>query len=208
MNPIIHPSSMYRKNIVMKVGGYNELTPYNQDYDLWSRVCQANNICNMPDVLMLYRIHSKQTGFTLDGREIYLANIKIMKKYLDQLCMEYDGRALSLHYTICTIKYSSFINKYKLSVLYDMEKWLMMIIFSNHKYKVFDRDSLMSNVSLKWANICLSFSFYGFDVWRAYKDSDLYLNNNKWNDYNIYAHSILKLGFSYRSKFHYFINNY
>lgn len=207
-NPIIHPASMYRKSSVMKVGGYSELLPYNQDYDLWSRVCNKNNFFNISSNLILYRVHSEQTGLTTKVNDIYLANIEIMSRYLDQLNIIYDEKKLRLHYDICSIKYSSFENNFDLSVIYEIENWLNLILLNNNQYKVFDNNSLEIIVSEVWSNVCISFSHFGHKVWMLYKNSDLYLHNKKWNDFNIFFHSTFKLGINYRKKMHSYLNNF
>lgn len=58
-NPICHPSSMYRKKIVLNSGGYiNSI--YAEDYDLWVRLSNIKNLhfANIPEPLHGYRQHS------------------------------------------------------------------------------------------------------------------------------------------------------
>ena len=130
-----------------------------------------------------------------------------MKKYLDQLYMTYDDSKLRLHYTICTIGYSSFANEYKLSVLYDMEEWLLSINSNNKKFNILKQESLKKITYLIWVDICLSFSFRGVKVWNAYNMSDLYVGNNKWNDFKVFVYSIFKIGTNYRQKIRSIIND-
>jgi len=60
VNPIIHSSVMFRKNDILKIGGYNENYRKVQDYELWFR-CIANNIKlnNLKEELILYRRDNK-----------------------------------------------------------------------------------------------------------------------------------------------------
>ncbi|MEM1212995.1 MAG: glycosyltransferase [Planctomycetota bacterium] len=56
MNPIAHPSVLLRREAVLAVGNYRDLTP-GQDYDLWLRLAQRFLLLNLPEPLLLYRRH-------------------------------------------------------------------------------------------------------------------------------------------------------
>ena len=62
---VAHPSVMYRKSVISKVGGYREIakigtTSLCEDFDLWKRVAKQGELVNMPDELTFYRQHSGQ----------------------------------------------------------------------------------------------------------------------------------------------------
>lgn len=54
-SPLAHPTTMFRTDLVKKVGGYSELFPHAEDYELWTRVSQISNICSLQDVYLHYR---------------------------------------------------------------------------------------------------------------------------------------------------------
>ncbi len=56
-NPMIHPSVMFRREEIMKIGGYNEEYRTAQDYELWFR-CLANGLqlANLDKPLISYRV--------------------------------------------------------------------------------------------------------------------------------------------------------
>lgn len=54
---VVHPASLMRTSAVRDVGGYRELVPFAEDYDLWLRLMERFEIANMADVLLLKRIH-------------------------------------------------------------------------------------------------------------------------------------------------------
>lgn len=59
--PFAHPTVMYRKADIVKVGSYQrpELHPA-EDYDLWSRFAKAGmQLANLSQPLVRYRIHTK-----------------------------------------------------------------------------------------------------------------------------------------------------
>lgn len=66
-NQIAHPSVMFRKDIIVKHGGYNEQTKYAQDYELWSRLMAEGCIfSNISEPLIKYRLH---TGSITQGEK-------------------------------------------------------------------------------------------------------------------------------------------
>jgi len=67
---INHPTACFRKSALDAVGKYNdvELTNWLDDYDLFLRLLkQYGEIRNMPDILILYRIHEGQYSRQIDG---------------------------------------------------------------------------------------------------------------------------------------------
>lgn len=55
--PLIHPSVMFKKDVVLKAGSYSKTLKRRQDYDLWFR-CARNGayFANIPEALIRYRI--------------------------------------------------------------------------------------------------------------------------------------------------------
>jgi len=55
--PFIHPSVMFKKQSILKAGGYNPNSgPRQDDYELWFRCSQAGfNLANLPEPLIYYR---------------------------------------------------------------------------------------------------------------------------------------------------------
>ncbi len=61
-NPIVHPSVMFRRQLVLDLGGYDESFRYAQDYDLWFRLLRRAKAYNLPELVVLRRIHSNMLG--------------------------------------------------------------------------------------------------------------------------------------------------
>jgi len=57
-NPLAHSTALFRRDVVWEqMGGYNEQFRTSQDFELWSRVGTEHEICNLPDVLVDFRLH-------------------------------------------------------------------------------------------------------------------------------------------------------
>jgi glycosyltransferase involved in cell wall biosynthesis len=65
-NALAHPSVLFRKELVLKVGGYQrpEYHPA-EDYELWSRMAvHGLRFANLPEALLDYRVHDQATKIT------------------------------------------------------------------------------------------------------------------------------------------------
>jgi glycosyltransferase involved in cell wall biosynthesis len=59
---IAHPSVMFRKDAILRLGGYRSFFENAEDYDLWLRVRDQGIILSTSQRLTLYRIHSDQVS--------------------------------------------------------------------------------------------------------------------------------------------------
>jgi glycosyltransferase involved in cell wall biosynthesis len=66
---VIHPTSMLRRDVVAKVGGYDGQFNFCEDFELFDRMAEHGPIVALPEPLLLYRIHatsiSMQRFFTM-----------------------------------------------------------------------------------------------------------------------------------------------
>lgn len=56
-NPFVHGSVIFRRNVILSLGGYNEEYRTNQDIELWSRLLESHEGANIDKCLMYLRIH-------------------------------------------------------------------------------------------------------------------------------------------------------
>jgi glycosyltransferase involved in cell wall biosynthesis len=63
-NCFCHPSTMFRKECIEKVGTYREFFKYSQDYDLWRRIAEEYNVANIGEPLLKWRISHNSISST------------------------------------------------------------------------------------------------------------------------------------------------
>jgi len=56
--PIAHPTAVYRRAIIERVGGYDVSFAHAEDRDLWQRVSSVARLANLRQTHLLYRVHS------------------------------------------------------------------------------------------------------------------------------------------------------
>jgi glycosyltransferase involved in cell wall biosynthesis len=57
---LAHPAVMYRREVVRQAGGYRPAFKHAEDFDLWLRMADITEICNIPEPLLIYRTHGDQ----------------------------------------------------------------------------------------------------------------------------------------------------
>lgn len=62
-NPIAHPSVIYKKDIFLKCGGYDEFYKYNEDLYLWIRASKHFTFHNIQKVLLHYNFEIKSKEY-------------------------------------------------------------------------------------------------------------------------------------------------
>lgn len=62
VNLLMHGTFFFRKNDILKLGGYREKFKYSQDYDLFLRVSEEYEVSFVNDFVYRYRAHSDSVG--------------------------------------------------------------------------------------------------------------------------------------------------
>lgn len=84
-NTIVHSSAMFRREFVLKLGGYNEEYKKSQDYDLWLSIIEnGGQLYNIQEYLLKYRTHSDSITSKF-GSEQEGTVVKILQKRLKSI---------------------------------------------------------------------------------------------------------------------------
>ncbi|RAK12618.1 glycosyl transferase family 2 [Halanaerobium saccharolyticum] len=92
VNPIIHPSVMFKKKDILDIGGYNEEFKKVQDYELWFRIiANGLKVENLSERLLYYRVNNQYferkslsyriTDIKVRWRGYKLLSLPIYKRY-------------------------------------------------------------------------------------------------------------------------------
>jgi glycosyltransferase involved in cell wall biosynthesis len=82
-NFYLHSSTMFKKSLFLKVGGYRRFFKYAQDYDLWCRMSKYGLIGNLNKELVSIRFHSKSLSYKKKKLQSFYAIIAS--------CLNYDN---------------------------------------------------------------------------------------------------------------------
>jgi len=83
-SPFVHPAVMFRKQDVIKVGGYRGDYGFNEDLDLWFRLAYSGfKLANLSEFLLKYRYHQNSTAhqYRTNAIDLYRLRKDTIKNY-------------------------------------------------------------------------------------------------------------------------------
>lgn len=58
INPMCHPTTLMRRQVLEQLGGYDPRFQYAQDLDLWLRMAEVSQLTNIRQIVLQYRAHA------------------------------------------------------------------------------------------------------------------------------------------------------
>ncbi|MBN2884518.1 glycosyltransferase [Patescibacteria group bacterium] len=79
-NPFFHSSVMYRLDSIQPPLVYDNNISFGEDWDLWMRLGETGRLCNLPDYLIKYRVHSDNET-KKHSLQAVIDVLRVIKKY-------------------------------------------------------------------------------------------------------------------------------
>jgi len=84
-NAVAHPTAMLRRSVVAEHGlRYDPALEHSEDYDLWTRMAEFGKMKNIPEPLLIYRVHGNQAA-SIRKKEQRNNTIRINTRILQRL---------------------------------------------------------------------------------------------------------------------------
>lgn len=163
-----HPTVIIRKDIFCENHlCYSLDETYAEDYGLWVRAIKVVKIGNIPEALLLYRMHSSSTN-PIKQKEV--AN-KIRLSQLRQLeinpsKIEFQTHEMLSQLHIC----GPGVNK---EFVYHAKNWLEKLQSANLRMKIYSEPSFSTVLADYWYSACCNSLNSGFDSWSVFNNSKL-----------------------------------
>jgi len=152
-NSLAHSAVMFRKSIVLALGGYRSIYDGAEDYDLWLRLNNEKNIINVPEYLTYFRIHENQSAQNSPELSILLCSkIRINAYHLESDLREKLTSALDLASHVFLLNETS-----KHCLTY--EKTIISGELVNLKFAMFQRSRMNKTISVnifQFIALCIS----------------------------------------------------
>ncbi len=132
-NCLTHPTLLVRNSInIRKHLHYNTMYYYSSDYDLMTRAANFTTLSNIPEVLLEYRLHTKQisTLFRLKQKE-YANQIKLAQ--LRNLHITPDNHQKELHLQLMNQDNIEDFNRFK-----ELQQWANFLLIRNNKTQYYN----------------------------------------------------------------------
>lgn len=72
---LVHPTVVFRREALLRCGGYRERYKFIEDLDLFVRLLECGQLANLPDVLLHYRQHPRSVNHIIGDRAAQIAEI-------------------------------------------------------------------------------------------------------------------------------------
>lgn len=142
--------------------------PPAEDYDLWERVSRTNGVCNIPEVLTLYRIHPNQIS-TIRREQQRKSVWEIQSRLLKQLRVDPSEQEKALHLDI-GVGWHFLADEAQLN---STEEWLNKLAAANENTGVFPREGFRRVLAERWFLANLAVVREGMISWKHYGKSGL-----------------------------------
>lgn len=164
---LIHPTVMIRKRFLDEYKiKYNKEFLCAQDFELWTRCINYGNISIIPEVLLLYRIHSKQISNDKKLLQKQYAE-KILKRQLDKMSISYSEEEFRVHLILAEII------DFDIQYLNQINSWINKLSDRNKEIKLYDQ-YLFENI--------LKNKMFNLFIKRSLKEGDFVTNLIKNKD--------------------------
>lgn len=79
-NPFVHSSVVFRRDVAIASGGYDEALRHNEDYDLWLRLGLRGLLLNLPQVCVRYCISTSVSSWSR-RRRAWWEQLLLIRRY-------------------------------------------------------------------------------------------------------------------------------
>jgi len=162
--PLAHPT-VFIKSEVIKKYHYPENYPKSEDCALWIQLINRVYFSNIPEVLLLYRLHNNQTSSSLAVEQLD-SSVKAVNQLLVQFDNKLSKEELSIHGDIISRK----------TIPLDaLEEWLLKLLTINKNIHFFEEYALQESIFLIWKSQCSLSRKNSMMVIKKFYSSSLFL---------------------------------
>jgi glycosyltransferase involved in cell wall biosynthesis len=159
----VHSSVMFRRSELERHELSYEPSHYAHDYDLWVRGAERTDLANLPEIQVLYRIHSEQVSQVARETDEVEA---IHRRQLEQLGISPTQEEFALHAAIAEDRYDP-------DSLTSVAEWLERLGSANAGSQTYDEATLDSLLATKLYFACCAAVKDGPRAWRTFRRSPL-----------------------------------
>ncbi len=169
---IVHPTVIMRRSVIREhCLRYDETLVRSEDGDMWYRSSQVTSIANIPEVLLMYRLHENQASS--QDRDIQNKFRRILRnKQFKEIGIDMTDSEFFIHQTI-----ASFGSENTPDFLLKSANWLEKIAEGNNIHKIYKPVILQKVLGEKWFIVCyMSARTQGLMAWNIFWKQNL----SKW----------------------------
>jgi glycosyltransferase involved in cell wall biosynthesis len=163
---LAHPSIFLNKELLQKHNlEYDSSYRYGEDYALWVSASQSFALANIPEVLLLYRLHPQQMGQSYKEELRIESTYRVWSILFDDLNVSFTREELEIHRRLWQWQI-----KYTEEFIGQTEQWFSKLRKANQKTQVYAEPNLTKYLGDRWFIICEPAKQLGFWLaWRCWR---------------------------------------
>lgn len=165
---IVHASVMMRKESIERYHLFYDDSYLNaEDYELWVRCSKFMRLANIPEVLYLYRMHTRQ----ITKQEKLVSEesaLRIRKRQIENLGILPTAEEIDMHLALSTWQFTPTFD-----FIEQASSWLCKLRSANRVKTCYPEPAFSKVLSAKWFAVCRSAAQLGRRVWKIYWQSSL-----------------------------------
>ncbi len=163
---MVHPTVMMRHDLMLDNGlFYRTHFEEGEDYELWYRFSQCCRMANVPEPLVLVRMHRDQKHQRCDEFLDRWGNV-VRREAIRALGIEPTDQDIELHQSLCRGNYQGSPDYIK-----RVEQWLCTLTDANRSSRVLDDGALREVLYEIWFPVCSAASEVGLWTWKTFRKS-------------------------------------
>lgn len=165
---IAHPSVIIRKGGLEKYQlFYDARYTHAEDYELWVRCSKYMLLANIPEVLVLYRMHKQQiVKRECQGKEKSASRIRSLQ--IEDLGVFPTPEEIEIHLALSTWRFQPTYN-----FVEQADLWLIKLQIANINTSRYPEPAFSETLAEKWFAVCNSAVKLGSRIWKKYWISPL-----------------------------------
>lgn len=166
--PLAHPSVIIRKQALdAHALRYDESVTKAQDYDFWVRCALYVGFANIPEALLLYRLHPRNlSSDSSDAKYSTARDIRL--RQIQALGIKPTVEEIELHESLAMYRYRA-----DEDFLVNAERWFEKLALANGKTHRYSEPEFSDMLKERWFAACVAATRRGLPVWAAYRKSRL-----------------------------------
>lgn len=157
-NPVVgHASVIMRKSAFVAHNlHYQPGYEHAEDYELWMRALKCFRFANLPELLLLYRVHAGQVTRFFAERQMDSAG-KVRRLMLRELGIDPDDEEFDIHQMLSALTRPFSFNCQNHSVSSQLEKidrWLCKLKVANDRTRVYPEPHFSRMLVERWVGVC------------------------------------------------------
>jgi glycosyltransferase involved in cell wall biosynthesis len=169
INPIAHPTVMFRRRVIENIGLYDTSYDYDQDYELWARASASFGISNLALPLLRYRIHKNQMGSVYSKSERITSQKRTQLFLLNEMGFYPSDEEMELYLKLANGYRLEFDMPVDLLMLKKLSFLIKKIITTNKHSQRYSESALIERCLIQYQSLCLYSANIGISVYNEFK---------------------------------------